>query len=152
MEELELMRTAEKMTEKAYAPYSGFKVGAAILTEDGRVFTGCNVENGSYGCSICAERTAAVKAVSEGALKFTAAAVANAGGGLTYPCGICLQFLSEFAAEHFTVIMRESSGDIVTHPIEELLPNGFKLNEDEGDGGKKRLRKFARVKKKVLKK
>lgn len=126
-QELLLMRTAEEMCEKAYAPYSGFKVGAAVLASDGRVFTGCNVENGSYGCCICAERTAAVKAVSEGALKFKAAAVANAGGGLTYPCGICLQFLSEFAGEGFRIIMREKSGNIVSHPIEELLPKGFKL-------------------------
>ncbi|MDE7295385.1 MAG: cytidine deaminase [Oscillospiraceae bacterium] len=125
--EAQLMRTAEEMSERAYAPYSGFKVGAAILSDDGRVFTGCNVENGSYGCCICAERTAAVKAVSEGALKFRAAAVANAGGGLTYPCGICLQFMSEFAEDGFCIIMREKSGTIVSHPIEELLPRGFKL-------------------------
>lgn len=125
--EAELMRTAEEMCKRAYAPYSGFKVGAAILSDDGRVFTGCNVENSSYGCCICAERTAAVKAVSEGALKFKAAAVANARGGLTYPCGICLQFLSEFAEDGFRIIMRERSGDIVSHPFEELLPKGFKL-------------------------
>lgn len=125
--EARLMRQAEEMSERAYAPYSGFRVGAAILACDGRVFTGCNVENGSYGCCICAERTAAVKAVSEGALKFRAAAVANAGGGLTYPCGICLQFLSEFAEDGFCIIMREESGNIVSHPIEELLPRGFKL-------------------------
>lgn len=127
IDDIDLMRRAEEMCGKAYAPYSGFKVGAAVLTEDGRVFGGCNVENGSYGCCICAERTAAIKAVSEGALKFEAAAVANAGGGLTYPCGICLQFLSEFAGENFRIIMREKSGDIVTHHIDELLPKGFRL-------------------------
>lgn len=93
----ELMQAAEAACENAYAPYSGFKVGAALLTGDGRIYTGCNVENSSYGAAICAERTAAVKAVSEGCVRFSAIAVTNSKGGLTYPCGICRQFLSEFA-------------------------------------------------------
>ena len=88
MTDSELMTTAEKACENAYAPYSEFKVGAALLTSDGRVFTGCNVENSSYGAGICAERTAAVKAVSEGAAKFSAIAIANGGGGLTYPLSL----------------------------------------------------------------
>ena len=95
MTDSELMTAAEKACGNAYAPYSKFKVGAALLTSDGRVFTGCNVENSSYGAGICAERTAAVKAVSEGAVKFSAIAIANGGGGLTYPCGICRQVLFE---------------------------------------------------------
>lgn len=125
----ELITAAETACENAYAPYSGFRVGAAALTREGKVYTGCNVENASYGGCICAERTAAVKAVSDGAREFSAIAVVNAGGGLTYPCGICLQFLSEFAAEDMTVYMKDADGKIVSVPFGELLPNGFKLKK-----------------------
>lgn len=123
----ELMQAAEDMCLRAYAPYSHFNVGAALLTSDGRIFTGCNVENSSYGATICAERTAAVKAVSEGAEKFSAIAVASSGGGLTYPCGICRQFLSEFAAEDLRVILKDENGHIVTYDLKELMPMSFKL-------------------------
>lgn len=127
MTDNELMEIAEKACENAYAPYSKFKVGAALLASDGRVFTGCNVENSSYGAGICAERTAAVKAVSEGAASFSAIAIANAGGGLTFPCGICRQFLSEFAEEGFRVILRNDKGNLEIFTLEELMPHGFKL-------------------------
>lgn len=127
MTDNELMELAEKACENAYAPYSKFKVGAALLTSDGRVFTGCNVENSSYGAGICAERTAAVKAVSEGAVRFSAIAIANAGGGLTFPCGICRQFLSEFAEEGFRVILRNDKGSPEIFTLEELMPHSFKL-------------------------
>ena len=127
MTDNELMEIAEKACENAYAPYSKFKVGAALLTSDGRVFTGCNVENSSYGAGICAERTAAVKAVSEGAVRFSAIAIANAGGGLTFPCGICRQFLSEFAEEGFRVILRNDKGSLEIFTLEELMPHSFKL-------------------------
>lgn len=127
MTDNELMEIAEKAYENAYAPYSKFKVGAALLSSDGRVFTGCNVENSSYGAGICAERTAAVKAVSEGAVRFSAIAIANAGGGLTFPCGICRQFLSEFAEEGFRIILRNDKGELEIFTLEELMPHGFKL-------------------------
>ncbi|WP_432651370.1 cytidine deaminase [Huintestinicola sp.] len=127
MTDNELMETAEKACENAYAPYSKFKVGAALLSSDGRVFTGCNVENSSYGAGICAERTAAVKAVSEGAVRFSSIAIANAGGGLTFPCGICRQFLSEFAEEGFRVILRNDKGSLEIFTLEELMPHSFKL-------------------------
>ena len=126
MTDNELMEIAEKAYENAYAPYSKFKVGAALLTSDGRVFTGCNVENSSYGAGICAERTA-VKAVSEGAVRFSAIAIANAGGGLTFPCGICRQFLSEFAEEGFRIILRNDKSELEIFTLEELMPHGFKL-------------------------
>ena len=125
--DFELIKAAEAACEFAYAPYSEFKVGAAILTSDERVFTGCNVENSSYGAAICAERTAAVKAVSEGPVSFSAIAVVNSKGGLTYPCGICRQFLSEFAADDCRVILMDDDGHIVTHSFYELMPNCFKL-------------------------
>lgn len=127
MTDNELMELAEKACENAYAPYSKFKVGAALLSSDGRVFTGCNVENSSYGAGICAERTAAVKAVSEGSVRFSAIAIANAGGGLTFPCGICRQFLSEFAEEGFRIILRNDKGSLEIFTLEELMPHGFKL-------------------------
>ena len=127
MTDNELMKTAEKACENAYAPYSKFKVGAALLASDGRVFTGCNVENSSYGAGICAERTAAVKAVSEGAVHFSAIAIANAGGGLTFPCGICRQFLSEFAEEGFRVILRNDGGMLEFFTLDELMPHSFRL-------------------------
>lgn len=127
MTDNELMEMAEKACENAYAPYSKFKVGAALLSSDGRVFTGCNVENSSYGAGICAERTAAVKAVSEGAVRFSSIAIANAGGGLTFPCGICRQFLSEFAEEGFRIILRNDTGELEIFTLEELMPHGFKL-------------------------
>ncbi len=127
MTDPELIKAAQKACESAYAPYSGFKVGAALLCEDGRIFTGCNVENSSYGAAICAERTAAVKAVSEGCVKFSAIAVVNAEGGLTYPCGICRQFLGEFAGKDFRVILKDKNGQIVCHRLSELMPHGFTL-------------------------
>lgn len=127
MTDIELIKAAEEMCRYSYAPYSQFRVGAALLTSDGRVFTGCNVENGSYGAAICAERTAAVKAVSEGAVVFSAIAVVNSKGGLTYPCGICRQFLSEFADEDFRIILKDDDGKIVSYTMKELMPFGFKL-------------------------
>lgn len=127
MTDHELIKAAEKACESAYAPYSGFKVGAALLCEGSRIFTGCNVENSSYGAAICAERTAAVKAVSEGCIKFSAIAVVNAGGGLTYPCGICRQFLSEFADSNFRVILKDKNGQIICYKLSELMPYCFTL-------------------------
>ena len=123
----ELMQTAEDVRERAYAPYSGFHVGAALLTAGGRVFTGCNVENSSYGGSICAERTAAVKAVSEGECSFEAVAISGSGEGETFPCGICRQFLSEFASAGMRVILKDEKGLIRTYTLEELMPHSFKL-------------------------
>lgn len=127
----ELLEAAQDMCLRAYAPYSHFHVGAALLTSDGRIFTGCNVENSSYGAAICAERTAAVKAISEGAEKFSAIAVVNSGGGLTYPCGICRQFLGEFAADDFRVILKDENGHIVSYGFDELMPMGFTLDRNK---------------------
>lgn len=100
MNNVELINYAKKAMNNAYAPYSNFCVGAALLTDDGTVYTGCNIENSSFGATICAERTAAVKAVSEGHRRFTKIAIVSKAGGYTYPCGICRQFLSEFSDEN----------------------------------------------------
>ncbi len=108
----------------AYAPYSGFFVGAAVLCADGSVFTGCNVENASYPCGICAERTAAAKAVSEGNHNIVAVAVAGSSSGKCTPCGVCRQFLYEFAPD-MTLLSCDKDGEYVEHKLSELLPVGF---------------------------
>ena len=105
MNRQDLIDKAHEAMKNAYSPYSGFKVGAAILTKDGKIFTGCNVENASYGATICAERCAATKAVSEGSNEFTAIAIVSSSDKFTYPCGICRQFLSEFFEENGTLIL-----------------------------------------------
>ena len=118
-----LFDAACAMLERAYAPYSGFRVGAAILTDDGRVFTGCNVENASYGATICAERTAAVKAVSEGAARFTAIAVVGAKAP-AWPCGMCRQVLREFGPDMRVLVGAPGQGWVET-TLQALLPHSF---------------------------
>ena len=109
----------------AYAPYSRFYVGAAILAMDGRIFTGCNVENAAYGHSICAERTALVKAVSEGRRRgFVKLAVAGLSEDYCWPCGACRQMLWEFAPE-LEVLCANREGEIGRAMLRELLPHGF---------------------------
>lgn len=125
MEDQELFRTAQRILPTAYAPYSGFRVAAALLTKTGEVITGINVENSSYGASICAERTAFVKAVSEGHREFTAIAVACS-GGVAYPCGICLQFMFEFT-DDMKIIVGEDEKRLEVLHLAELLPKGFRL-------------------------
>lgn len=125
MEYRELFRKAKAVMPNAYAPFSDFRVGAALLSADGRVFTGVNVENSSYGGTICAERTACVKAISEGAREFEALAVVTSGGG-GYPCGICRQFLYEFAPD-LTVVTGADEDNLEIHSLRELFPEGFCL-------------------------
>lgn len=131
MDYKELFDRAEKARENAYAPFSKFKVGAALLTKSGKVYIGVNVENSSFGATICAERTAFVKAVSEGEREFSAIAIASSDGG-AWPCGICRQFMREFCDDDFLIITGESPEKLTTHTMEEILPVGFRMNE----GGK----------------
>ena len=128
MDTRELLNKAKETMKNAYAPYSHFKVGAAILTEEGLVYTGCNVENASYGATICAERTAAVKAVSEGYIKFSKVAIVSSEGTYTYPCGVCRQFLSEFMTKDSVIIVEDEKEGIKEIPFKELLPLSFSLN------------------------
>lgn len=125
MEYKELYKMASLAKENSYSPYSKFKVGAAILTEDGEVFTGSNVENGSYGGTICAERTACVKAVSEGYKSFKAIAIASS-GGRAQMCGICRQFLSEFSLDMDVIVGKDEDNLDVTK-LKNLLPDNFQL-------------------------
>ncbi|HWQ77640.1 MAG TPA: cytidine deaminase [Anaerovoracaceae bacterium] len=121
----ELFQTAKQVARNAYAPYSRFKVGAALVTKSGEVFTGVNVENSSFGATICAERTAYVKAVSEGYREFEAIAVA-ASDGEAYPCGICRQFMFEFG-DDLKVITGEDEDHLHITELKDLLPEGFRL-------------------------
>ena len=124
-----LAEAAIAAADKAYAPYSKFKVGAALLAEDGRVFTGCNVENASYGLTNCAERTAVFKGVSEGATRFTALAIAGGVGEVAMPCGACRQVLAEFLPPEAPVRCVTLDGAIVRDfTIGALLPGIFRLS------------------------
>ena len=126
MTDTELLELADKAMKNAYAPYSGFSVGAALLCPDGTVYTGCNVENASYGAANCAERTAVFKAVSEGHRDFSAIAIVSSGGGETYPCGICRQVMAEFAP-NLRVILRNSENEIVSYNFKDIMPYIFSL-------------------------
>ncbi|SHF48386.1 cytidine deaminase [Desulforamulus putei] len=125
-----LIEMAKEAREKAYVPYSKFKVGAALLTEEGKIFTGCNVENASYGLTCCAERTAVFKAVSEGYKNFAAIAVVADVPTLCSPCGACRQVLSEFGGK-IKVHMANLEGQYVTTTVEELLPGYFTARDME---------------------
>lgn len=126
MDEQELIKLAVEARKLAYAPYSKFAVGAALLAEDGRIFTGCNVENASFGLTVCAERVAVLKAVSEGARKFVALAVA-CGDEPCAPCGACRQVLHEFTPD-LLVIMADGEGkNWRTAQLTQLFPDGFGL-------------------------
>ncbi|WIF94204.1 cytidine deaminase [Caminicella sporogenes] len=118
-----LIKKALEVKENAYAPYSGFKVGAAVLTESGKIYTGCNIENASYTPTICAERTAISKAVSEGERKIVAIAVTG-DSEWTYPCGVCRQVIREFG-EDVTVIVVKSEDEYREYSLKELLPFSF---------------------------
>jgi len=136
MEEKKLIEAAVKVMEYAYAPYSGYKVGAALLGKSGRIYTGCNVENASYGATICAERTAAVKAVSEGETEFEMLAVAVDGDRPGSPCGICRQFLAEFGTD-LRLILVNLRGDLIRARLDEYLPRVFDqkcLKKGDRDG------------------
>ncbi len=123
-----LITEAEKARKRAYAPYSKFKVGAAVLSADGKIFTGCNIENASIGLALCAERVAIFKAISEGSTKFKAIAVIGDTDKPCSPCGACRQVISEFG-EDIPLIMANLKGDVKIKKIKELLPGAFGKND-----------------------
>lgn len=121
---------AVKARNNAYVPYSHFTVGAAVLCTDGAIFTGCNIENASFGATICAERVALTKAISEGHTKFEAIAIAaDNGDEYIVPCGICRQFMSEFFSAETPVLQVKTSDDFLVTPFEKLFPGVFVLNK-----------------------
>lgn len=128
-----LMEQAATARKRAYSPYSGYRVGAALLSRDGRVFTGCNVENASYSATCCAERTAVFKAISEGGGDFVAIAIVGGSGEdltpLCTPCGVCRQVLAEFCPPDMAVVLG-TPGHIQVHTLGDLLPLAFALHEE----------------------
>ena len=128
--------TPEKLAElaieamaHAYVPYSGYKVGAALLCADGRVYQGCNIENAAFGPTNCAERTAIFKAVYDGKRDFVSIAVCGGKGGVITdvfpPCGVCRQVMREFCGDDFLIYMADGTGGFVTRTLDQLLPAGF---------------------------
>ncbi|MDQ0218267.1 cytidine deaminase [Peribacillus cavernae] len=125
MELKSLVEEAKKAREKAYVPYSKFPVGAALLTADGRVYHGCNIENAAYSMTNCAERTALFKAYSEGDKKFTALVVVADTNRPVPPCGACRQVISELCNSDMKIVLTNLNGDIKELTVEELLPGAF---------------------------
>lgn len=125
MDREKLIESAKKAREYAYAPYSKFKVGAALLAKDGKVYQGCNVENASYGLCNCAERTAIFKAVSEGENEFVGVAVVADTDRPVPPCGACRQVLMELCGPNMAVILSNMKGDVLELKVEDLLPYAF---------------------------
>ena len=134
-----LIRIAEEQMSHAYAPYSHFQVGAALLTAGGKVYAGCNIENAAYTPSNCAERTAFFKAVSEGERKFSAICIVGGMNGIavdyTAPCGVCRQVMMEFCdPKEFQIVLEDGNGGCFAKTLEEILPFGFgpaNLREEE---------------------
>ena len=131
MENRELVMEALKARKQAYCPYSGFAVGAALLCADGRVFTGCNIENAAYPATNCAERTAFFKAVSEGRRDFTAIAIVGnkrgEAGDYCPPCGVCRQVMAEFCKADFEILLAKDTENWKSYTLEQLLPERFTL-------------------------
>lgn len=126
----ELISAAMAQLERAYAPYSHFKVGAALLTGEGRIYTGCNIENAAYTPTNCGERTAFFKAVSEGERSFRAICIVGGMDGVptdyTAPCGVCRQVMMEFCSpEEFEIILARGARDYQVYKLKDLLPRGF---------------------------
>lgn len=127
----QLVAEARAAREAAYVPYSHFKVGAAARAADGRIFRGCNIENASFGLTVCAERTAIFKAVSEGATKLSALAVITDTDDVASPCGACRQVMAEFAPE--VIILANLTGKVVVTDVAALLPGAFDRNQFAGE-------------------
>ncbi|GAA0126757.1 MULTISPECIES: cytidine deaminase [Clostridium] len=125
MDYKELVKEAIEARKNAYVPYSNFKVGAAVITEDGTIYGGCNIENASYGAANCAERTAIFKAISEGHNSIKAIAVVGDQSTYTAPCGICRQVISEFLEEDGKIIVVKNEDDYQIKTLEEILPGAF---------------------------
>ncbi len=129
MEAQELSRLAIAAMDRAYAPYSGYRVGAALLCADGQVYQGCNIENGSYGATNCAERTAFFRAVFDGHRDFTAIAICGGKDGVITgffpPCGICRQVMREFCRDDFKIYLVGANGACETRTLAQILPDSF---------------------------
>ncbi|AQM59752.1 MULTISPECIES: cytidine deaminase [Clostridium] len=126
MANMNLIKEAIKVREKAYCPYSNFKVGAAVLFEDGNIYTGCNIENASFGATNCAERTAIFNGVSNGNRVIKEIALIGDTNSYTYPCGICRQVITEFAEnENIKIYIVKNENDFIEKTLEEIMPGSF---------------------------
>lgn len=128
MTDRELLNLAKLASENAYAPYSRFKVGAALECADGHIFTGCNVENGALGSTICAERIAVFKAISEGERHFSRIAIYGESEDYCMPCGACRQVLSEFSQD-MEVLCARAAGGYVSYKLRALMPHPFRIGD-----------------------
>lgn len=128
-----LLEQATRALQNAYAPYSGYRVGAALQADDGQIFAGCNMENASFGLTLCAERAAFCNAVSEGKRNFTAIAIVAASEGMPFPCGACLQVMAEFCEKDFRIIIAsaKSEGDTREHILGDLLASPFTMQDKD---------------------
>lgn len=125
----DLLSIAYKAKKNAYAPYSNFRVGAAVLTENNKVYTGVNIENASYGASNCAERTAIFKAISDGQREIKAIAISSDNEDVIYPCGICRQVIAEFGDGNTKIICSDRNRQYRVYIAQDLLPHAFKLQD-----------------------
>ncbi|MGN4672683.1 cytidine deaminase [Bacillus cereus group sp. MYBK225-1] len=129
MDKKKYIEEANKMLEKAYIPYSKFPVGAALVTKEGKIYTGCNIENASYGLCNCAERTAIFKAVSEGERDFSYLVITGETDGPISPCGACRQVIAEFCDPKMSVLLTNVKGDEKEVTVEQLLPGAFSIED-----------------------
>ena len=127
----ELIELATQAMKNSYSPYSNFRVGAALVGKSGKIYTGCNIENSSYSATVCAERTAFFKAISEGQKDFTAIAVIGSDDKICMPCGVCGQVISEFCGADFKIICANKTGEYKEYTLGELLPFSFTLGENK---------------------
>ncbi|WP_283749474.1 cytidine deaminase [Bacillus mycoides] len=129
MDKKKYIEEANKMLSKAYIPYSKFPVGAALITKEGKIYTGCNIENASYGLCNCAERTAIFKAVSEGERDFSYLVITGETDGPISPCGACRQVIAEFCDPKMPVLLTNVKGDEKEVTVEQLLPGAFSIED-----------------------
>ncbi|MBE7094918.1 cytidine deaminase [Bacillus cereus] len=129
MDKKKYIEEANKMLSKAYIPYSKFPVGAALVTKEGKIYTGCNIENASYGLCNCAERTAIFKAVSEGERDFSYLVITGETDGPISPCGACRQVIAEFCELKMPVLLTNVKGDEKEVTVEQLLPGAFSIED-----------------------
>ena len=126
-----LINKAYEAQKFSYSPYSNFQVGAALITKSGKIYTGTNIESAAFSPTICAERTAFAKAVSEGEREFSAIAICGSDSDYCVPCGVCLQVMAEFAEpDTFLILSAKTRGDFMEYSLSQLLPYGFKLREE----------------------
>lgn|SRR5690625_5095075 len=125
----ELINKAIQAREKSYSPYSNFKVGASVMGESGKIYSGCNIENAAYSPTICAERVAIFKAISNGEREIKKIALIGSTDSFTYPCGVCRQVMTEFASDDFEIIVAKNIEEYMSYSLDDLMPNSFRARD-----------------------